>query len=78
MWPFLFAVQTLEIMYHSEELLDPEARIKISRGVVYRTMLRSIWYLMVPGMFASYYAFLRQRLTIALHHTHGKKEGGGM
>ena len=38
MWPLLFAVQTLEIMYRSEVLLDPEARVKISRGVVYRTM----------------------------------------
>jgi farnesyl-diphosphate farnesyltransferase len=78
MWPLLFAVQTLEMVYYSEELLDPEARIKISRGVVYRTMVRSIWCLMVPGMFASYYAFLRQRLTAALHHTHGEKGGGGM
>ena len=69
MWPLLFAVQTLEIMYRSEVLLDPEARVKISRGVVYRTMLRSIWCLMVPAMFAPYYAFLRQRLITALHHT---------
>jgi farnesyl-diphosphate farnesyltransferase len=73
MWPLLFAVQTLEIMCHSDVLLDPAARVKISRGVVYRTMVRSLWCLMVPGMFASYYAFLRQRLTAALHHTSGDK-----
>jgi farnesyl-diphosphate farnesyltransferase len=69
MWPLLFAVQTLAIVNCSEGLLDPESRVKISRGVVYRTMVRSIWCLIVPGMFASYYAFLRQRLTTVLHHT---------
>jgi farnesyl-diphosphate farnesyltransferase len=69
MWPLLFAVQTLEVMYRSEVLLDPEARVKISRGVVYRTMFRSIQCLIVPGMFAQYYAFIRQRLTTTLHHT---------
>lgn len=77
MWPLLFAVQTLEIVYRSQMLLDPKARVKISRGVVYRTMVSSIWCLVVPGMFASYYASLRQRLTAALHHTDGDKEYRG-
>jgi hypothetical protein len=76
MWPLLFAVQTLEIMYRSEVLLDPEARVKISRGVIYRTMVKSIWCLMVPAMFAPYYAFLRQRLITALHHTSGDQGQG--
>ena len=76
MWPLLFAVQTLETVYRSEVLLDPEARVKISRGVVYRTMARSLWCLMVPAMFAPYYAFLRQRLITALHHTNGDQGQG--
>jgi farnesyl-diphosphate farnesyltransferase len=67
MWPLLFAVQTLEIMCRSEVLLCSEARVKISRGVVYRTMFRSLWCLIAPSMFAKYYAFLRQRLTATLH-----------
>jgi farnesyl-diphosphate farnesyltransferase len=68
MWPLLFAVQTLEVICRSEMLLYPAARIKISRGVVYRTMVRSAWCLIAPGMFAKYYALLRQRLTVTLHH----------
>ena len=76
MWPLLFAVQTLEIMYHSDVLLDPDARVKISRGVVYRTMVRSLWCLMIPAMFVPYYAFLRQRLITALHDTSGDQGQG--
>src|SRR5262249_33565079 len=68
MWPLLFAVQTLEIICRSEALLYPEAHVKISRRVVYRTMLSSLWCLIAPSMLAKYYAFLRQRLTVALHY----------
>jgi len=67
MWPLLFAVQTLEVICHSEVLLYPEARVKISRGVVYRTIFRSLWCLMAPSMLAKYYAFLRRRLTATLY-----------
>src|SRR5262249_22181699 len=68
MWPLLFAVQTLEIICRSEVLLCSEVRVKVSRGVVYCTMLRSLWCLITPSMFAKYYAFLRRRLTVALHY----------
>ena len=68
MWPLLFAVQTLEVVCHSEALLDSEARVKISRGAVYRTMFWSIWCLIAPGIFAKYYASMRRRLTMTLHH----------
>jgi farnesyl-diphosphate farnesyltransferase len=73
MWPLLFAVQTLEIICRSEVLLYPEARVKISRRVVYRTMLRSLWCLMAPSMLRHYYACLRRRLTATLHDA--SKEG---
>src|ERR1700757_1077089 len=59
MWPLLFVVQTLEVVCRSEGLLCPEAHVKISRGVVYRTMFRSLWCLIAPDMFAKYYVFLR-------------------
>jgi hypothetical protein len=68
MWPLLFAVQTLDIVCRSEVLLYPEARVKISRGVVYRTMLRSLWCLIAPNMLVKYYACLRRRLTATLHY----------
>ena len=67
MWPLLFAVQTLEVVCRSEALLCSEARVKISRGAVYRTMCGSIWCLIAPGMFTKYYASMRRRLTMTLY-----------
>jgi farnesyl-diphosphate farnesyltransferase len=73
MWPLLFAVQTLEAVCQSEELLCPEARVKISRGAVYRTIFWSLWCFILPGMFAKYYAYMRRRLIGALHRpTHSQ------
>jgi farnesyl-diphosphate farnesyltransferase len=69
MWPLLFAVQTLEVICRSEVLLDPEARVKISRGVVYRTLFKSLWCLIAPSMLAKYYAFLRRCLTTTLNQS---------
>ena len=67
MWPLLFAVQTLEVVCRSEVLLCSESRVKISRGAVYRTMFWSIWCLIVPSIFAKYYASMRRRLTMTLY-----------
>jgi farnesyl-diphosphate farnesyltransferase len=67
MWPLLFAVQTLEVVCRSEVLLSSEARVKISRGAVYRTMFWSIWCLIAPRIFAKYYASIRRRLAMTLH-----------
>jgi farnesyl-diphosphate farnesyltransferase len=67
MWPLLFAVQTLEIICRSEVLLYPEVRVKISRTVVYRTMLRSLWCLIAPNLLVKYYTCLRRRLITTLH-----------
>ena len=66
MWPLLFAVQTLEQVCRSEELLIHEERVKISRQAVYCTILRSLWCLVVPSSFSRYYASWRHRLTCAL------------
>ncbi|MDE0206880.1 MAG: squalene/phytoene synthase family protein, partial [Candidatus Tectomicrobia bacterium] len=62
MWPLLFAVKTLEEVSLSKTLLCGRTRVKISRRTVYYTMLRSLWYLAVPGGFARRYARQRQRL----------------
>ncbi len=67
MWPLLFAVQTLEAVCQSEELLCPEPRVKISRRAVYCTIFWSLWCVIFPGMFATYYAYMRRRLVRILH-----------
>jgi farnesyl-diphosphate farnesyltransferase len=66
MWPLLFAVQTLNLVCQSEQLLHPQASVKISRYTVYRTMFWSLWSLVWPGLFTSYYSYLRRRLTTTL------------
>jgi len=38
MWPILFAGETLRLVARSDELLNPTATLKISRGTVYRIM----------------------------------------
>jgi farnesyl-diphosphate farnesyltransferase len=67
MWPLLFAIQTLNVVCRSEELLQPDARVKISRFVVYRTIFWSLWCLISPYLFVKYYQHLRRRLTTTLH-----------
>lgn len=66
MWPLLFAVQTLEKVCRSEDLLSHHERIKISRQAVYRTILRSLWCSAFPPDFPRYYASQRQCLERAL------------
>lgn len=60
MWPLLFAVQTLAAICQSPDLLSPDVRVKISRGEVYQTMMRSLWYLCSQRAFMAHYASLRQ------------------
>lgn len=62
MWPLLFAVQTLEVISLAEDLLNPQERVKISRGVVYLTMAQSLVGLISHRYFESYYERLRQRV----------------
>lgn len=63
MWPLLFAIQTLETICRTDTLLDPTARVKITRPAVYRTIVLSTACLLMPGLFLRYYAALRQRFT---------------
>jgi farnesyl-diphosphate farnesyltransferase len=62
MWPLLFAVQTLQIVYQSDRLLHPATKVKISRQTIYWTIFCSLWCLIFPALFPIYYAHLRQRL----------------
>ena len=66
MWPLLFAVQTLEKVCRSENLLSHKEQVKISRRAVYFVMLRTLWCLVFPPSFPRYYAAQRRRLTHAL------------
>ncbi len=63
LWPLLFAVQTLDVISTSTTLLDPTAKVKISRQAVYRTMLRSLWCLVSQQGFERYYHTLRSRVS---------------
>ena len=38
MWPILFGGETLALVQHSPNILDPDNRIRITRGCVYRIM----------------------------------------
>ncbi len=59
MWPLLFAVQTLLAICRAPDLLSPDVRVKIPRRDVYRTMFRSLWYLVSRRAFTTHYATLR-------------------
>jgi farnesyl-diphosphate farnesyltransferase len=65
-WPLLFALQTLAAICQAPDLLSPDRRVKISRGDVYRTMARSLWYLVSQPAFAGYYATLHQQVLQSL------------
>lgn len=62
MWPLLFALQTLAVICQSSTLLQPNARVKITRQAVYRTMFSSCYYLISARAFRGHYATLRQRV----------------
>jgi farnesyl-diphosphate farnesyltransferase len=66
MWPLLFALQTLAVICRSEVLLQPQARVKMSRLAVYRTMASSLACLVSSRFFVWYYTRLRKRLTVLL------------
>jgi farnesyl-diphosphate farnesyltransferase len=62
MWPLLFALQTLEVICTSTTLLEPDAKVKISRQAVYCTLLHSFWCLLSRRGFERYYHRLRRRV----------------
>ncbi|MCZ6874767.1 MAG: squalene/phytoene synthase family protein [bacterium] len=71
MWPLLFAVQTLAMVWQSDQLLNPHLPVKISRRTVYLSMFNSLGCLVFPGLLAVYYRHLRSHLVALLEQTKG-------
>ncbi len=71
MWPLLFAVQTLAMVWQSDQLLNPHLPVKISRRTVYLSMFNSLGCLVFPGLLAVYYRRLRSHLVALLEQTKG-------
>jgi farnesyl-diphosphate farnesyltransferase len=71
MWPLLFALQTLEVVCQADTLLEPQARVKISRQAVYRTMMASLWCVASRRLFIRFYMRLRRRLLTLLDDAKG-------
>jgi farnesyl-diphosphate farnesyltransferase len=40
-WPMLIGLRTLALIRRADDLLDPDVTVKISRGAVYRILVRS-------------------------------------
>jgi hypothetical protein len=71
MWPLLFALQTLEVVCRSDTLLAPQARVKISRQAVYRTMMASLGCVVSRRLFIMLYTRLRRRVSNLLDDCKG-------
>lgn len=77
MWPLLFAVQTLALVWQSEQWLNPNSPAKISRRTVYSTMFNSLACLIYPRLFAVYYRRLRSQLVTLLESGQAKMNRPG-
>lgn len=56
-WPILWTADTLFKVYQEPQLLNPKRRVKISRGVIYRTMAASPAFLLSNAVFAKWLDF---------------------
>ncbi len=63
-WPLLIGLKTLALVAQSKNLLDPVATVKISRGEVYRLLLRSLTLLGSDRSLTGYYQALRARIAL--------------
>lgn len=63
-WPLLIGLKTLALVAQSENLLDPAARIKISRGEVYGIMCLSALAIGSNQLLTRYYELLRRTIPI--------------
>ena len=61
-WPLLIGLKTLALVAQSKNLLDPVATVKISRGEVYRLLLRSLTLIGSDRSLTGYYQALRARI----------------
>ena len=62
LWPHLFAIRTLERIYHADDLLNPQATVKITRREVYFTMILTTLLVFSNRMLTRYYEHLRRDL----------------
>jgi farnesyl-diphosphate farnesyltransferase len=62
LWPHLFAVKTLERVYHADDLLNPQSTVKISRREVYSIMAITTLVVFSDSLLTRYYERLRSRL----------------
>jgi len=60
-WPLLIGVSTLSLLRRSPQLLDPQARVKITRTQVYGIMLRSLLSIKSDRALERYYEQLLQQ-----------------
>ncbi|MEE8152751.1 MAG: phytoene/squalene synthase family protein, partial [candidate division NC10 bacterium] len=63
-WPLLIGLKTLALVAQSKNLLDPVATVKISRGEVYRLLLRSLTLIGSDRSLTGYYQALRARIAL--------------
>lgn len=63
-WPLLIGLKTLALVAQSKNLLDPAATVKISRGEVYRILLRSLTLIGSDHSLTGYYQALRARIAL--------------
>jgi farnesyl-diphosphate farnesyltransferase len=62
MWPILSAGETLRLVLASDDLLDPAATVKISRGTVYRMMALTILTGACGYTATAYWGWLRKQI----------------
>ena len=62
LWPHLFAVRNLQRIYHSNDLLNPRAVVKISHREVYSTMALTTLLVFSNRLLNRYYGHLRGEL----------------
>jgi farnesyl-diphosphate farnesyltransferase len=62
LWPHLFAIRTLERIYHAEGLLNPRYTVKISRREVYSIMAITTLLVCSNSLLTRYYERLRSLL----------------
>lgn len=63
-WPLLIGLKTLARVAQSENLLDPAASVKISRGEVYGILACSLTFIGSNRALTRYYENLRQRIAL--------------
>jgi farnesyl-diphosphate farnesyltransferase len=64
LWPHLFALRTLERVYHADTLLNPRYTVKISRREVYSIMAVTTFLVFSNSMLTRYYERLRSLLMV--------------